>query len=105
MSDFQYPVKNQQGSEKESDRLVEIFKRSSRDHSATLLNDKMCTILADYWPAIDQALQQIQRDMAKPVGDESSHQNLNSIFVAFSQIHSRLLEFVDRGVALNQKIK
>ena len=103
MSTLEKPFRNAAPAEREADRLVESFKRSSRDHSATLTDDNMCRALADNWTAFDQALQQIQRDISRPVGDSQANQNLNSVFVAFSQIHSRILEFVDRGMELNKQ--
>lgn len=102
MNSIDPPLRTPPPSEREADRLVELFRSSSRDHSATLLDDAMCRALADNWPAIEQALMQIQRDMSRPVADAGANTNLNAIFTAFSQIHSRLLAFVDRGTELNR---
>ena len=69
----------------------------SRDHLRTLDDDQMCVTLHKAMPAIDQALSQIQRDMARPAGDDGRREDLNSLFLAMSQIQNRLIEFSEKG--------
>jgi hypothetical protein len=91
------PTRTVSNRSEEAERLVEVFRKSSRDHSSTLLDDEMCIALAQNHSAIEQALMQIQRDMSRPVATDEATKNLNAIFQAMSQINSRLLEMVDRG--------
>ena len=77
----------------------------TRDHRATLGDDEMCKTLYKAHPAMDQALNQMQRDMARPYSQEATGESLNSMFLAFAQIQERLREYVDRGQTLVEKEK
>lgn len=89
----------------DAQQLIDLFKMSSRDHNATISNDALCREIADHWPAFDLILMQIQRDMARTPSTNEAAENLNAVHAAFAQIHTRILEFVDRGNQMNAQIR
>lgn len=97
MNEFTKAARSESPKVLKSDQLLDTIRESSRDHMATLTDESMCVTLAQAWPAIQQALDQIQRDMSRPVASDEANTNLNGIFVAMSQVNSRLLKFIDQG--------
>lgn len=94
------PTKPLPTSPEEAQKIIDKFEKCSRDHLLTYHNDAVCISLAKNWKEIDAGLQQVLRDMAKPVPTEESQVNMNAILVAGSQIISRLHVLAERGADL-----
>ena len=94
------PTKPLPKSPEEAQKIISKFEKCSRDHLLTYCDDVICINLAKNWKEIDAGLQQVLRDMAKPVPTAEAQVNMNAILVAGSKIISRLHELAERGADL-----
>ena len=94
------PTKALSKTPEEAQAILNKFANCSRDHLLTYNNNTVCIALAKNWKEIDAGLNQVLRDMAKPVATTEANVNMNGILTAGSQMISRLHELAVKGAEL-----
>jgi len=91
------PIRSESDAPAKAQEVLAKFEKCSRDHLLTYMDEDMCMTLAKAWPAIDTAINQALKDMAKPVPNAEAQVNMNAILIAGTQILSRIHEFAEKG--------